>query len=53
MTFSNLIQGNHEIHAWRHATAILQSDFQQELADIQTVLEAFRLRKTGIRELRA
>ena len=29
MTFSKIIQSNYEIHEWRHATAILRSDFPQ------------------------
>ena len=48
MTFSKFIQSNYEIHEWRHATAILRTDFPQELAEIQAVLDDFRLRKSWI-----
>ena len=48
MTCSKFIQSNYETHEWRHATAILRLDFPQELAEIQAVLEAFRLRKSWI-----
>lgn len=36
---------NYEVHEWRHACAILQSDFPDEWADIVQVLTAFRLKK--------
>ncbi|TLU88316.1 MAG: restriction endonuclease [Chlorobium sp.] len=45
-TFSETIQLGYEIHEWRHASAILASDFPHELADICSVLERFHLCKT-------
>jgi hypothetical protein len=42
------IQDNYELHEWRHATAILQSDFHGEYADIVAVLCELRLRKSWI-----
>jgi len=45
---SPFIQSNYEIHEWRHASAILASDFPQEFADIQAVLEGFRLRRSEV-----
>jgi hypothetical protein len=46
--FSPFIDAHYEIHEWRHATAILRSDFRAELADICDVLTGFRLRKDWI-----
>lgn len=34
---------NYEVHEWRHATAILASDFPNEFREIQEVLMNFRL----------
>jgi len=48
MPLSTFIQTHYEVHEWRHALAILSSDFPQELADIESVLTAFRLRKSWI-----
>ncbi|OOG64447.1 restriction endonuclease [Rhodanobacter sp. B04] len=45
---SPFIQNNYEVHEWRHASAILASDFPQELADIQAVLKGFRLRRSEV-----
>ena len=44
--FPESIQTKYEIHEWRHASAILASDFPDELADIHDVLSRFRLCKT-------
>ena len=45
-TFPEIIQTGYEIHEWRHASAILASDFPEELTDICDVLSRFRLCKT-------
>lgn len=42
------IRDNYEIHEWRHALAILRSDFPTEYADIVDVLTRFRLLKSWI-----
>lgn len=39
---------NYEIHEWRHALAILRTDFRQELDNIVDVLTRFRLQKSWI-----
>lgn len=45
---SPFIREHYEIHEWRHASAILESDFPNELADIQAVLEGFRLYRSQV-----
>lgn len=42
------IRGHYEIHEWRHASAILASDFPNELADIEAVLKNFRLLRSQV-----
>ena len=42
------IRENYEIHAWRHASAILRQDFSQEYRDICDVLMRFRLKESYI-----
>lgn len=42
------ITDNYEIHEWKHASAILSSDFPQEWADIMALLEQFRICKSWI-----
>ena len=42
------IHDKYEIKEWRHAVAILKTDFPQEWADILYVLENFTLRKKAI-----
>lgn len=42
------IKEHYEIHEWRHASAVLESDFPQEWQDIMNVLTEFRLRKSWI-----
>jgi hypothetical protein len=42
------IHDHYEIHEWNHASAILQGDFPNELADICDILTNFRLRKSHI-----
>ena len=39
---------HYEIHEWRHASAVLATDFPHEWADIMAVLTGFRLRKSHI-----
>lgn len=47
-TLSPFIRDHYEIHEWRHATAILAADFPGEYADIQTVLDEFRLFRSKV-----
>ena len=47
-TFPEFIQHGYEIHEWRHATAILTSDFPAELTDVIDVLSRFRLCKQSL-----
>jgi len=47
-TFSKFVSSNYEIHEFRHAAAILSSDFPDELSEIDDVLTGFRLRKSEI-----
>lgn len=42
------IRENYEIHEWRHALAILRSDFPSEYKDLIDVLSRFRLQKSWI-----
>jgi hypothetical protein len=42
------IRDNYEVHEWRHALAILRSDFPQEYHDMMEVLQRFRLQKSWI-----
>lgn len=42
------IKEHYEIHEWRHASAVLASDFPQEWQDLLNVLNEFRLRKSWI-----
>jgi hypothetical protein len=44
----SFIRDSYEVHEWRHASAILTSDFPEEWEDIVSVLTAFRLRKSWI-----
>lgn len=44
------IRGMYEVHEWRHACAILKSDFPNEYNDIIDVLRQFRLRRSHILE---
>lgn len=44
----DFIAEHYEIHEWRHASAILSSDFPEEWADILDLLNKFRLCKTWI-----
>lgn len=42
------IDQNYEAHEWKHATAILKTDFPQEWDQILTVLTGFKLRRSHI-----
>jgi hypothetical protein len=44
----HFILQHYEVHEWRHASAILASDFPEEFAEIQSVLKSFRLRRSQI-----
>jgi hypothetical protein len=46
--FPESIHRGYELHEWRHASAILGSDFPEELSDMVDVLERFRLCKNFI-----
>ncbi|MGS1127124.1 BglII/BstYI family type II restriction endonuclease [Rhodanobacter sp. UC4437_H4] len=45
---SPFIHTHYEVHEWRHATAILAADFPAEFADIQRVLNGFRLYRSQV-----
>jgi hypothetical protein len=42
------IRENYEIHEWRHASAVLATDFPEEWSDVMAVLTDFRLKKSHI-----
>lgn len=42
------ITDHYEVHEWKHASAILSSDFSREWADILDLLREFRLRKSWL-----
>jgi hypothetical protein len=42
------IRENYEVHEWKHACAILGSDFPQEFQEVIAVLSEFRLRRSWI-----
>jgi hypothetical protein len=44
----HFIAEHYEVHEWKHASAILSSDFPHEWTDILEVLTSFRLRKSWI-----
>lgn len=46
--FPEFIRENYELHEWKHATAILKTDFPHEWQDIIDLLQAFRLKKSWI-----
>jgi len=46
--FPDYIRNHYEIHEWRHASAILQADFQNEYADLCDVLTRFHLNKSQL-----
>lgn len=47
-SLSPFIRDHYEVHEWRHATAILAADFPAEFADIQAVLDEFRLYRSKV-----
>lgn len=47
-SFPRHITDRYEVHEWRHATAILERDFESEYSDILDVLTRFRLLKSFI-----
>jgi len=44
----DFVRQHYEVHEWRHASAILASDYPKEWRDILDVLGALRLRKSWI-----
>jgi len=42
------VTDNYEVHAWKHASAILSSDFPDEWGDILDPLREFRLRESWL-----
>jgi hypothetical protein len=42
------VRENYEVHEWRHALAVLRSDFSAEYDDVVDVLTRFRLQKSWI-----
>jgi hypothetical protein len=46
--FPRFIQKNYEIHEWRHASAVLRTDFRDEWNDVVAVLTSFRLSRSHI-----
>jgi len=42
------IRSNYEVHEWKHACAVLNSDFPDEWKDIIAVLSSFKLKKSHI-----
>lgn len=44
----DFVQTHYEVHEWKHASAILQSDFPEQWQDIIDVLTQFRLRQSDI-----
>jgi hypothetical protein len=48
--FPEELRQKYEFHQWKHACAILKSDFQNEWKDILALLKVLRLKKTWINE---
>jgi hypothetical protein len=44
----SFIRNHYEIHEWKHASAVLETDYPDEWKDIVDVLTAFRLTKANI-----
>ncbi|MBL7861215.1 MAG: hypothetical protein JNJ65_08635 [Cyclobacteriaceae bacterium] len=44
------ILNHYEVHEWKHACAILKSDFPNEWSDIIALLQNFKLRKSWLTE---
>ena len=47
-SLGRFINNNYEVHEWRHASAVLASDFPKELDDLVYVLTNFLLRRFSI-----
>jgi hypothetical protein len=47
-SFPKFIQDNYEVYEWRHASAILATDFATEYAELCDILTRFRLNKSFI-----
>jgi hypothetical protein len=48
--FPEELWDKYEFHQWKHACAILKSDFQNEWKEIVALLKAFKLKKSWINE---
>ncbi|MGO8760943.1 MAG: BglII/BstYI family type II restriction endonuclease [Desulfobaccales bacterium] len=51
MAIGNLpefIRKNYEVHEWKHASAILESDFPAEWQELINILKDFRLKRTDV-----
>ena len=48
--FPEELRQKYEFHQWKHACAILKSDFQNEWKDIISLLKVLKLKKTWINE---
>lgn len=46
--FDPFIRDHYEIHEWKHASAILKSDFPNEWSDLESLLKSFRLKKSWL-----
>jgi hypothetical protein len=46
--FPEAIRTNYEIHEWKHASAILESDFPEEWQDIIEILNNFQLKRSEV-----
>ncbi len=42
------VRALYEVHEWKHACAVLHTDFRNEFNDIMEVLRAFRLKKSDV-----
>lgn len=47
-SFPEELRNTYEIHEWRHASAILKTDFPNEWQDLLDVLGSFKLKKSAI-----
>jgi hypothetical protein len=46
--FPKFVRDNYSVHEWRHASAVLRTDFREEWNDIVAVLSEFRIYKSHI-----
>ena len=42
------VRTNYEVHEWKHASAILQTDFQDEWGEILAILTDIRVRRSHV-----